>query len=92
MMPKPSVPPQPDGNHNPASMEVETAAVMRNSCVPTQRDGGYNPASRTASTAETTQHENVPPNESNLFNKAVQPKLDNDEAVDMRSYFCRVGI
>ena len=68
---------------------------MRNSCVPTQHDGGYNPASTaamTASTAETAQHYKVPLKASKYFKKVVQTRLDNKEAVDMSSYFARLGI
>ena len=63
---------------------------MRNSCVQPQHDGGYNPASTaamTASATETAQHEKVPLKASKLFKKVVQPKLDNEEVVDMSSYF-----
>ena len=63
---------------------------MRNSCVQPQHDGGYNPASTAAmaaSATETAQHEQVPFKASKLFNKVVQPKLDNEDAVDMSSYF-----
>ena len=62
---------------------------MGNSCVQPQHDGGYNPASTaamTASAAETAQHENVPLKAPKLFNNVVQPKLDNEDAVDMSSY------
>ena len=40
----------------------------------------------TASAIETPQHEKVPRKASKLFKKVVQPKLDNDDAVDMSSY------
>ena len=63
---------------------------MRNSCVQPQHDGGYNPAptaAMTASAKETAQHENVPLKASKLFKKVVQPKLDNEDAVAMSSYF-----
>ena len=63
---------------------------MWNSCVPTQHDGGDTPASTAAMTAsapETAQHKKVPLKASKLFNKAVQPKLDYEEAVGMSNYF-----
>ena len=77
--PKPSVPPQFDRGHNRASMEPETAPVMRISCVPAQHNGGYNPASTaamTASAAETAQHKKVPLEAFKLFNKVAQPMLE----------------
>jgi len=88
-MPNSSVPPQPDEDHHTLFLEAETAAGMPNSSVPTECDGGHNPASATAETAaatETAQQTQVPLTASVFSKQVIQPKLDDEQVVDMGSY------